>query len=267
MEPKRLQTTAALVACVAAHLFSTGQSAHGQPLDFTPLVNEVSVYLNVQDDGKEAGQTLQVVAINNVKLWWSFDVELTADFNRQQSEEEFDYYLEAGIVKPLRGGLKVNVQRIHGTFVPEPINQSGHSPRRLTPPRSQATGASRWTARSCAGGQSIPLLLDISRTQPRVPLAIVTRFIAVALRMTRARARWLGLFAHGSSIVAPASPIALLEHEYVRVAVPRVVEPVSKIASKDGHPLDALPVEVDGTLVAARRRGIPGRLELAPIVC
>lgn len=125
MKLKQLHIPAAILACVAAHLLCPGPSAHGQPLEFTPLVNEVSFYLNVQDDGKEAGQTLQVVAINSVKLWWSFDVELTADFNRQQSEEEFDYYLEAGIVKPLRGGLKVNVQRIHGTFVPEPINQFG----------------------------------------------------------------------------------------------------------------------------------------------
>ncbi|KPJ52730.1 hypothetical protein AMJ39_07065 [candidate division TA06 bacterium DG_24] len=111
--------------CVTAGLLLSAAAASAEIVSFTPLVNEVSAYLNVLDDGEEAGQTLQVIAINSIKLGWSFDIELTADFNHQQSEEDFDYYLEAGIVKPIWRGLKVNVQRIHGTFIPEPINQFG----------------------------------------------------------------------------------------------------------------------------------------------
>ena len=93
---------------------------------FFPLVNEVSIYQNVSDNGDDLGQTLQIVSINSIKLIYQFNVEFTADFNRKFTEgEDHDYYLEFGLVKPVWKKLSVNYQRIHGTFIPDAVNQFG----------------------------------------------------------------------------------------------------------------------------------------------
>jgi len=93
---------------------------------FQPLVNEVSLYKNFLDDGDDAGQTLQIVAINSVKIYTEFSFEFTADFNRKLTPgTNHDYYMEIGIVKPVWKKVSANYQRIYGTFVDKPINQIG----------------------------------------------------------------------------------------------------------------------------------------------
>jgi len=95
-------------------------------LDFSPISNEVSLYQNGSDDGDNLGQTLQVVFINTVTIGTELGVEFTADFNRKMTPgEDYDYYLEFGLVKPVWKKLSVNYQRIHGTFVSDPVNQFG----------------------------------------------------------------------------------------------------------------------------------------------
>lgn len=101
-------------------------SASAQELGFRKLVDEISVYQNVYDDGAKAGQTLQLIAINQIKLKWWFQIELTADWNRRMTPGyNTDYYLEAGILKWLHPRVGVNYQRIRGTFVGKAVNQFG----------------------------------------------------------------------------------------------------------------------------------------------
>ena len=96
------------------------------PLDFAPIVNEVSVYQNSSDEGNDLGQTLQIISINEIKLGTTFNLEFTADFNRRITPgEDEDYYLEISLVKPVWKKLSVNYQRIHGTFIADPVNQFG----------------------------------------------------------------------------------------------------------------------------------------------
>lgn len=96
------------------------------PPGFTPVSNEVSLYQNSSDDGDNLGQTLQIVFINVVDIGMEIGVEFTADFNRKlMPGKDRDYYLEFGLVKPVWGRLSVNYQRIHGTFVNDPVNQFG----------------------------------------------------------------------------------------------------------------------------------------------
>ena len=93
---------------------------------FQPLTNEVSIYYNYLDGGRNAGQTLQVIAINAFKVFTDFKIELTADFNRKLTPGyNSDYYVEMGIVKPVFKRFSLNVQRIYGTFVCREINQVG----------------------------------------------------------------------------------------------------------------------------------------------
>lgn len=103
-------------------------SAHSQDaaIGVSPIVNEVSVYQNSSDDGDNLGQTLQIVSINEIRMGLTFNLEFTADFNRKLTPgKNSDYYLEIGLVKPVWKELSVNYQRIHGTFVAEPVNQFG----------------------------------------------------------------------------------------------------------------------------------------------
>lgn len=96
------------------------------PLGFSPISNEVSFYQNSSDDGDNLGQTLQLVFINSFDIGTELGVEFTADFNRKMTPgEDYDYYLEFGLVKPVWKKLSVNYQRIHGTFVSDPVNQFG----------------------------------------------------------------------------------------------------------------------------------------------
>jgi hypothetical protein len=95
-------------------------------VDFRPLVNDVSLYKNFFDSGASGGSTLQVVSINQIKLRWWFQVEVTADLNRHLNPGyASDYYVEAGVLKYVVGKVAVNYQRVHGTFVGKPINQIG----------------------------------------------------------------------------------------------------------------------------------------------
>lgn len=101
-------------------------SSQDSALGVTPIVNEVSVYQNSSDDGDNLGQTLQIVSINEIKMGVTFNLEFTADFNRKLTPgKDSDYYLEIGLVKPVWRDLSVNYQRIHGTFMAEPVNQFG----------------------------------------------------------------------------------------------------------------------------------------------
>ncbi len=97
--------------------------APAQPLGFNKITNDVSLYKNFLDDLDDVGQTLQIVSINSLKLYFWFDLEVTLDYNWYDSGD--DYYMEAGLVKPIFRNFKVNYQRIHGTFVNKPMNQVG----------------------------------------------------------------------------------------------------------------------------------------------
>jgi len=96
------------------------------PLGFSPISNEISLYQNSSDGGDNLGQTFQLVFINSIDIGTELGVEFTADFNRKMTPgEDYDYYLEFGLVKPVWKKLSVNYQRIHGTFIDDPVNQFG----------------------------------------------------------------------------------------------------------------------------------------------
>ncbi len=115
-----------IVICVVSLGMHGPGHADDRPLDFTPIVNEVSVYQNSSDEGDNLGQTLQIISINEIKLGTTFNLEFTADFNRRMTPgEDEDYYLEISLVKPVWKKLSVNYQRIHGTFIADPVNQFG----------------------------------------------------------------------------------------------------------------------------------------------
>ncbi len=111
------------VTCVV--VFAAGNSLAG-PFTFERISNELSLYQNYDDDFMTRGQTVQVVAINRLQLGWWWQIEFTADFNYDYDKEnDWDYYLEVGVLKPLFGGLSVNYQRVEGTFLTTPANQVG----------------------------------------------------------------------------------------------------------------------------------------------
>ncbi|UCD94241.1 MAG: hypothetical protein JSU69_10835 [Candidatus Zixiibacteriota bacterium] len=90
-----------------------------------PITNEVSLYKNVDDDGDERGQTVQIISINTFKVWTDFNVEFTADFNWDMSYLKRDHYIELSIVKPLVPRVSLNYQRIFSSFEDKPVNQFG----------------------------------------------------------------------------------------------------------------------------------------------
>lgn len=101
-------------------------TAGGNNFGFQPMVNEISLYQNNSQAGHNLGQTLQIISINTVKVGTAFNIEFTADFNRHLTPgTNREYYLEIGLVKPVWQKLSVNYQRVHGTFVCEPVNQFG----------------------------------------------------------------------------------------------------------------------------------------------
>jgi hypothetical protein len=92
----------------------------------TPYADNISLYKNVDDQGNDRGTTLQIVAVNGIKLITDFTFEFTADFNwKLDLVEKHDYYMELSVVKPVYKTLSVNYQRIYGTFVAGRINQFG----------------------------------------------------------------------------------------------------------------------------------------------
>jgi Fe-S cluster biosynthesis and repair protein YggX len=115
-----------LVVCITVFCMAWFAQADDGPLDFSPIVNEVSIFQNSSDEGDNLGQTLQIIFINEIKLGTAFNLEFTADFNRRMTPgENEDYYLEISLVKPVWKKLSVNYQRIHGTFMADPANQFG----------------------------------------------------------------------------------------------------------------------------------------------
>ena len=110
------------IFAIVSDLVSAGEN----PIRFNPISNEISLYQNSSDDGDNFGQTLQIVFINSVDIGTEIGVEFTVDFNRKLTPgKDRDYYLEFGLVKPVWKKLSVNYQRIHGTFVADPVNQFG----------------------------------------------------------------------------------------------------------------------------------------------
>ena len=99
---------------------------YAQKLGFKKITNEVSLYQNRYDDFINAGQTFQLVCINSFRLLTWFNLEITWDLNYDlEKEDKFTHYVEFGLVKPIKSHFSLNYQRIHGTFVPDPINQIG----------------------------------------------------------------------------------------------------------------------------------------------
>ncbi len=102
------------------------QEDDGRTFDFMKISDEVSYYFNSEDDFDERGRTLQIVAINQVKIGRWFQVEFTGDFNWDVTlDVDYDYYIEVGVVKTVWKNFSVNYQRIYGSFIDEPLNQWG----------------------------------------------------------------------------------------------------------------------------------------------
>lgn len=115
-----------VVLLVLASITFTDQANAEYPLGFSPIVNEISFYQNSTDDGDNMGQTLQFVLINSINIGTALNIEFTADINRDMVPgEDYDYYIEFGLVKPVWKKFSVNYQRIHSTFVDKPVNQFG----------------------------------------------------------------------------------------------------------------------------------------------
>lgn len=123
------------LVCVVATLFVAGQAVAGvipswelksQTIGFYPISNQVSLYQNYDDSGEDRGRTLQVIAINNFKLWTDFSFEYTADYNFHMTPGlSRDHYVELSLVKPVTPLISLNVQRVISSFEPESINQFG----------------------------------------------------------------------------------------------------------------------------------------------
>jgi hypothetical protein len=95
-------------------------------LGFFPISNEISIYGNVDDRGRDRGRTLQIVSLNSFKLLTEFTIEFTGDFNYDYTPGlSNDHYMELGIVKHVTSFFSVNVQRVMSTFEADPINQYG----------------------------------------------------------------------------------------------------------------------------------------------
>lgn len=125
---KRIVVTMLLLLCLsAAANAETGFTAQlSDDLAFTKLVNEVSFYRNTDSDFNERGVTLQVISINAFHIFTDFNFEFTGDFNWELDlYEDYDYYLELSIVKPISGPVSLNYQQIHGTFMGGTIHQFG----------------------------------------------------------------------------------------------------------------------------------------------
>jgi len=107
---------------------SLAQPISAETFDFMKISDEISFYANTDDNLNTQGRTLQIVAINSLKIGTWFQIEFTGDFNWEMTTlpgKTYDYYIEVGVVKPLWKNLSLNYQRIYGTFMDEPINQFG----------------------------------------------------------------------------------------------------------------------------------------------
>lgn len=101
------------------------ESSSGK-LGFMPMSNEVSVYKNIDDSGEDRGETLQLVLINNIRIFTDLTFELTADYNWDYTAGiDNDHYVELSLVKKVTSFVSVNYQRVLSTFDPQPVNQFG----------------------------------------------------------------------------------------------------------------------------------------------
>ena len=113
------------ISQVSAGIIPSWESPSGE-IGFQPLCNELSLYQNYDDTRKDRGKTLQIVSINSIKLFTSFNFELTADYNFDFTPGmDNDHYVELSIVKPVTGFISLNIQRIISSFEDKPINQFG----------------------------------------------------------------------------------------------------------------------------------------------
>lgn len=95
-------------------------------LGFYPITNEISIYHNFDDAGKDRGETIQIVSINSFNFFTGFNFEFTGDFNYDMAGGyDHDHYIELSLVKPVTGFVSFNVQRIISTFENESVNQVG----------------------------------------------------------------------------------------------------------------------------------------------
>lgn len=93
---------------------------------FWPISNELSIYQNYDDTRENRGQTLQVVSINSLRIFTSFNFEFTADYNYGFTPGlQRDHYVELSLVKPVSSLVSLNVQRVISSFESESINQFG----------------------------------------------------------------------------------------------------------------------------------------------
>jgi hypothetical protein len=123
------------LVCVVTTLLVAGPVTAGvipswelpsKTIGFYPISNQVSLYQNYDDSGEDRGRTLQVIAINNFRLWTEFSFEFTADYNFKLTPGlDRDHYVELSLVKPVTPFVSLNVQRVISTFEPESINQFG----------------------------------------------------------------------------------------------------------------------------------------------
>lgn len=114
-----------LAAPASAGVIPSWESPSGQ-FGFYPITNEVSLFKNFDDSGKDRGRTVQFVMINSFKLITSFNFEFTADYNFDLTPGlDRDHYVELSLVKPITSLVSLNVQRVISTFEPESVNQVG----------------------------------------------------------------------------------------------------------------------------------------------
>ena len=112
-------------ASASAGMIPSWESPSGQ-LGFYPIANELSLFKNFDDSGKDRGRTVQIVMINSFRLVTSFSFEFTGDFNFDLTPGlDRDHYVELSLVKPLTSVFSLNVQRVISTFEPESVNQVG----------------------------------------------------------------------------------------------------------------------------------------------
>ena len=93
---------------------------------FYPISNEISIFKNYDDSGKDRGTTVQFVIINSFKFFTNFNFEFTADYNFDMAPGlNNDHYVELSLVKPVTNFVSLNYQRVISTFEPESVNQFG----------------------------------------------------------------------------------------------------------------------------------------------
>lgn len=109
----------------SAGMIPSWTSSSGR-IGFYPITNEISFYKNIDDDGEDRGETVQIISINSFRLFTDFNFEFTGDFNYDLTPGlDDDHYIELSLVKPLGSVFSLNVQRVISTFEPESVNQFG----------------------------------------------------------------------------------------------------------------------------------------------